>query len=525
MRPKKILRKLNVLKNLTIKTRLIFVLSFLALQLIAGAVIGLSSLSTANGTMQTMYDDRLVALGKLDQVMRLLNRNQTLLASALTLQGPQQAELLAQVDENKAVVSREWQDYRATRLTEEEATLASQFEQERNDMLTRGLQPAQSALRAGDLAKATELTFTLMPRLFAPIVATGDKLVQLQLTESARLRQEAQAHYELVRNVVGAGLLVGLLMAVGMGLWLVRSIVAPLAQAVQIAQGVAKGDLAQRIDVHGQDETGQLLQALAAMTAGLCSVVAQVRDAAATIDTASVEVATGSADLSVRTEQQAASLEETASSMEELTSTVQQNADNARQGSQMASTATTAAQQGGQVVAQVVSTMDAIEASAKRIADITSVIDGIAFQTNILALNAAVEAARAGEQGRGFAVVASEVRNLAQRSASAAREIKGLIAESTTQVQQGTSLAHEAGAKMEHIVQSVQRVTDLMHEISSASSEQASGIEQVSQAVLQLDQATQQNAALVEEASAASEAMRSETTRLTGAVGVFRLPA
>ena len=304
-----------------------------------------------------------------------------------------------------------------------------------------------------------------------------------------------------------------------------RSITRPLRHAVTIARAVAAGDLSQRIAAHSKDETGQLLQALKDMNASLLQIVGQVRQGTDTIATASSDIASGNLDLSSRTEQQASSLEETASSMEELTSTVKQNVDNARQANQLAATASGVAVKGGAVVSQVVVTMDSINASSKKIVDIISVIDGIAFQTNILALNAAVEAARAGEQGRGFAVVASEVRTLAQRSASAAKEIKALIGDSVDKVDAGSLLVAEAGTTMEEIVTSVRHVTDIMAEILAASEEQSSGIEQVNQAITQMDQVTQQNASLVEQAAAAAESLQEQARGLVQVVGVFKVDA
>ncbi|QJD89457.1 HAMP domain-containing protein [Duganella dendranthematis] len=302
-----------------------------------------------------------------------------------------------------------------------------------------------------------------------------------------------------------------------------RSITLPLNRAVGMAQAVAGGDLTMRMECHTTDETGQLLRALIDMNDALARTVGQVRSGTDTIATASNEIASGNLDLSSRTEQQASSLEETASSMEELTSTVSQNAENARQATKLVVTASDYATKGGQVVGQVVTTMGAIKESSSKIVDIISVIDGIAFQTNILALNAAVEAARAGEQGRGFAVVASEVRNLAQRSASAAREIKELIGRSVETVDAGAALVSQAGATMEGIVQSVQQVAEIMHQISAASSEQSTGIEQVNQAIVSIDDVTQQNAALVEQAAAAAQSMRDQADLLAQAVSVFKL--
>ena len=305
--------------------------------------------------------------------------------------------------------------------------------------------------------------------------------------------------------------------------WLTRGIVRPLSQAVRVARAVASSDLTSQVTVTSADETGQLLQALKDMNASLAQVVGRVRAGTDGIATASGQIDAGNQDLSSRTEQQASALEETAASMEELTSTVKQNAENARQANQLAASASQTAAQGGQVVAGVVDTMKGINESSRKISDIIGVIDGIAFQTNILALNAAVEAARAGEQGRGFAVVAGEVRALAQRSASAAKDIKGLIGDSVAKVEEGSQQVAEAGRTMDHLVQSVQRVSDLVAEISAASQEQSAGIDQVHQAISQMDSVTQQNAALVEEAAAATGALKSQASQLAAAVSVFRI--
>ena len=315
--------------------------------------------------------------------------------------------------------------------------------------------------------------------------------------------------------------------AVAIGAWcaifITRSITVPLSGALAVAQKVAAGELTARVVVEGKDETSALQQALKDMNESLVQTVSDVRNGTDTITVASREIASGNADLSARTETQASSLEETASSMEELTSTVKQNADNARQANQLAVSASSVAEQGGKVVAQVVDTMGSIKDSSRKIVDIIGVIDGIAFQTNILALNAAVEAARAGEQGRGFAVVATEVRNLAQRSAGAAKEIKGLIGDSVDKVDAGSRLVDEAGQTMGLIVTSIRQVADIMGEITAATQEQSHGIEEVNQAIAQMDQMTQQNAALVEEAAAAAESMQDQAQKLADAVSIFKL--
>jgi methyl-accepting chemotaxis protein len=320
--------------------------------------------------------------------------------------------------------------------------------------------------------------------------------------------------------------LAAILFAIGMVISrsLLRQLGGEPGQAADITRRIAEGDLGVAIELKTGDESS-LLHAIKGMRDSLAKVVGEVRHGADTIATASSQIAAGNQDLSSRTEEQASSLEQTAASMEELTSTVKQNADNARQANQLAVSASEVAVKGGSVVSQVVDTMASINESSRKIVDIIGVIDGIAFQTNILALNAAVEAARAGEQGRGFAVVASEVRNLAQRSAAAAKEIKGLIGDSVEKVAAGSALVGEAGHTMEEIVASVKRVTDIMGEITSASQEQTSGIEQINQAITQMDQVTQQNAALVEEASAAAQSLQEQTDGLSQVVGMFRLDA
>jgi len=511
-------------KHLSIKSRLIFVIAFLAVELIAGAVIGIYNLGVANAELKQMYDHRLVGLSHVGQVTQLVTANQLAVAKAVSLEdGGKRNAALETVDANIAVISKILDSYRQMPMNDTERALYDQFTQARKTFVEQGIRPAMAAIRAGDNLGAVALLNGEMTRLYLPLNDLGAKLVKEQQDAALKEYQASQSTFELVRAVCLAGLVFGLVMAAFVGWVLVRAIVRPLEQAVAIAGAVAQGDLTQTIDVTSNDETGRLLQALKNMNDSLVKIVSQVRTGTDNIATASSQIAAGNLDLSSRTEQQAGSLEETASSMEELTSTVKQNADNARQANALATSASEVAGKGGAVVEQVVQTMGAINASATRIVDIIAVIDGIAFQTNILALNAAVEAARAGEQGRGFAVVAGEVRSLAQRSAAAAKEIKLLIDDSVDKVHHGSELVDRAGATMQEIVQSVNRVTDIMAEITAASQEQTAGIEQINGAVAQMDQVTTQNAALVEEASAAAASLQEEASALAQTVGAFKL--
>lgn len=349
---------------------------------------------------------------------------------------------------------------------------------------------------------------------------------EIAMVNAKKFDAESTKKSEQLATVLLVLIVVSGLLIAAAGTWLLRSLLRQLggepSYATAIAGNIAGGDLASEIRTAPNDQES-LLFAIKAMRDSLSNIVGQVRSGTDTIATAAGEVANGNMDLSSRTESQASSLEETASSMEELTSTVKQNADNARQANVLATSASDVATRGGAVVTQVVETMDSINASSKKIVDIISVIDGIAFQTNILALNAAVEAARAGEQGRGFAVVAGEVRSLAQRSAAAAKEIKGLISDSVEKVEVGSKLVNQAGLTMNEIVESIHRVTDIMSEITAASEEQTSGIEQVNQAIIQMDSTTQQNSALVEEAAAATQSMQEQAGRLLQIVSVFKL--
>ncbi len=411
---------------------------------------------------------------------------------------------------DRLIVLPEGKELLATLKQQRKAYVAS-FSQ--TDKLLLAGQRAEAAVHVRDdtlpALNRLQKTVNQMNELQRAVVMHGGQQIE----------QNISAANVLMASLGTAALLLGVLFA----WWVTRSITTPIAYALRVAQAVAAGDLSSKIVADGNDETGQLLQALHAMNTNLATLVGQVRSGTGTIAVASSQIASGNADLSARTEAQASALEETASSMIELTSTVRSNSDNARQADSLARSASDIAQRGGTAMADVIGTMDAINASSRKIVDIIAVIDGIAFQTNILALNAAVEAARAGEQGRGFAVVASEVRNLAQRSAAAAREIKELIADSVNRVGQGAQLVSQAGVTMEEVVASVGRVSAIVGEISVANHEQSEGIEQINAAIMQMDQTTQQNAALVEEAAAAAAAMHVQAGELETLVSQFKL--
>lgn len=385
------------------------------------------------------------------------------------------------------------------------------------------------ALKQYDVANADSAhkVDALVKGMDRPPTQKIDEIVAYVLDQSNQMMAaSAKAAQDSYRSACLL-LLIAVLLAAGLGsavtLWLVRSITHPLSRALTIAQTVAAGDLTSSVMGGGRDETGQLLTALHDMNDSLAKIVGDVRYGTHEINSAASDIANSNMDLSSRTENQASSLEQTAAAMEQLTSTVKQNAENAREANVLAATASNVARKGGAVVTQVVETMGSINDSSRKIVDIISVIDGIAFQTNILALNAAVEAARAGEQGRGFAVVAAEVRNLAQRSAAAAKEIKTLIGDSVEKVDAGTKLVDEAGETMNEIVASVKRVTDIISEISTASAEQTTGLEQINIAIAQMDEVTQRNAALVEESAAAAESLKNLGAALEREVSVFMI--
>ncbi len=519
--------------NLKISTRLMGLLGFLLVLMASINILAQRNLTTANDRLAQTYQDKL-------QPIRLAARIQLLLEDTrsqimLGLQHNPKSELVklhdhalsmhtGAITKVLAELETSWKELTAGRkLPPEEKAQLDDFEKAMRAYIAEGLDPAFKALLAEEYDQSNiDLLKKTNPKNNA-LRGAATKLRDYYAKSAEDLFNEATvSHKQASALMLGTGIFTAVI-AIVLGLWIIRSITRPLSEALGVAQRVAAGDLTSNIEAKTKDETGLLLHALKNMNESLRKIVGEVRGSTDSISTASKQIASGNADLSSRTEEQASSLEETASSMEELTSTVRQNTENAKQANQLAAGASEVAVKGGQVVSQVVTTMSSINDSSKKIADIISVIDGIAFQTNILALNAAVEAARAGEQGRGFAVVATEVRTLAQRSAAAAKEIKELISDSVGKVADGTKLVDEAGKTMDEIVTAVKRVTDVMAEIAAASQEQSSGIEQVNTAITQMDDVTQQNAALVEEASAAAESMEEQAQNLSEVVAVFKL--
>jgi len=504
--------------------------AFLLVAVIGGAIgaFGVWGLARINDMNDRLYDTELRGISDLKEA----NINLIYAGRA------RNAYLGASTDQERQALRKQFDDAVKNMDVLREKAAANFYEEQTKSLLAQFGETEQVWKREAaaffDAAKSQPMTQTdprvadIEKRVIASSQKLDDLMTNLAISKekvAERSVAEGTALYNTVRAIMIALAIAGV--AIGMLLgWLVtRGIVRPLGEAVSAARQVAAGDLTTDIRVVTRDETGDLMGALKAMNESLARIVKDVRDGCENIASASSQIAQGNADLSQRTEEQASSLEETAASMEELTSTVQQNANNASEADRLVSQASTVAVRGGEVVEGVVQTMSAISDSSRRIADITGVIDGIAFQTNILALNAAVEAARAGEQGRGFAVVAGEVRTLAQRSAVAAKEIKALIDESVTRVEGGTRQVDEAGRTMREVVDSVRQVATLVREISGASEEQSTGIGQVNQAVSQMDTVTQQNAALVEEAAAAAASMQEQATRLAQEVRRFKVDA
>ena len=516
------------LKNLTIKNKLIAGFGMLSLIVVAVSGLSLKALSDSTDGFSRFVHGINARADMAVEVRTAVDRRAIAARNLVLVTKPQDLEI------EKADVMRAHEDVQANlkKLNEMISTATDTSEKARSLVVEINRVEASYGPVATDivnLALANKRDEAILKMdeqcrpLLAALVHATDAYATYTHSRQEQIVSDYAAHYETQRNLLIAISLIALALAVGACVIITRSVTGPLRFAIDVARTVSQGDLRTRITVDGHDETSKLLSALREMNERLTAIVGRVRDSSTSIGGAARQIAAGNMDLSQRTEQQAASLQETASSMEQLTSTVKQNADNAQQGSMLAANASSVAQKGSAVVGQVVDTMHDISESSTKIADITGIIEGIAFQTNILALNAAVEAARAGEQGRGFAVVASEVRSLAQRSSSAAKEIKDLIASSVGKIRDGSALAGEAGKTMSEVTLAVARVTDIMSEIAAASTEQSRGIEQVNVAITQMDNVTQQNAALVEQAAAASRSMEDQGQQLNEAVAFFQI--
>ena len=507
----------------TIGQRMAIVLGLVLLIAFLGSGIGYWALNRVAAETKDMFANALVSERLASDWYRNITNGVNRTSAIAVSTDPQLAQFFTTIAADSTKQSSEYQKRLEGLMdTPAEKALFDKLSEARKGYLSTR-DAVTAAKKAGETDKAREI----FDAQFQPAAAAFQDAIkdvvqdQRDQLDAAALRVE-DANYKAQMGLVAFGLC-ALVTGAALAFWLTRSITGPLREAVGVAEAIAHFDLTSRITPRSNDETGQLLRSLASMQGSLQRLISEVRGSTDSISTASAEIASGNMDLSSRTEQTASSLQQAAASMMQLTGTVRQTADSAATANQLASSAAEVAQRGGSVVAQVVSTMEDISTSSRRISDIIGTIDGIAFQTNILALNAAVEAARAGEQGRGFAVVAGEVRLLAQRSAEAAKEIKSLIGASVDRVESGSRLVQDAGSTMTEIVSSVQRVTDIIGEISAAAQEQRDGIDQINVAVTQLDQMTQQNAALVEEAASAAESLKDQSSRLAGEVGVFRV--
>ncbi|KGS86282.1 hypothetical protein X947_2391 [Burkholderia pseudomallei MSHR7334] len=516
-----------MLHNWSIRTTLTAVGFMLVLVAALVGGLGLYALNHASRSLDAIAHGDLPTIHTLDDASSYLLRSRVALDRFKTLSEAGNADeakkVLARAQELYAKSTQNWQAYMAASKEGIDSALTDELAARYATLAKEGVEPEFAAAGAGDLAAYHAIADTKISPMFVAYDKAAAAVIAAYSKRAESRFDATQARISLMIALIAAGIAAAFLMVIGIRFALRGLIVQPLNVAIAQFERIAAGDLTRATRIAGNNEIGRLFQGIGRMQTAVGDMVKAVHRGAEAVDLGAREISSGNADLSARTESQAASLQETASSMEQLTGTVRQNAENARQASQLAVNASDIATQGGEVVGQVVTTMQDIATSSSKVADIIGTIEGIAFQTNILALNAAVEAARAGEQGRGFAVVAGEVRSLAQRSATAAKEIKQLIGDSAHKVQSGSALVERAGATMAEIVQAVRRVTDIMGEISAASEEQSTGIVQVNRAVSQMDAVTQQNAALVEQAAAAAASLEDQTRQMKQIVSAWRI--
>ncbi|MBB3214710.1 methyl-accepting chemotaxis protein [Herbaspirillum sp. Sphag1AN] len=509
--------------NLKIGTKLI--VAFLSIMILIAAlgifsIVQLDKVNTASTDIVTNWLPGIRVLGKVKFFMGRIRSFE--LQHILATDPKEVDDVIGKLNRDLDILAKQRKEYEAIATDPQRQAIYADITKAINNFMAVHADIIELS-HENKKVEATALLQGASTEFYRQMITNVDKLIDVTNAGADYSSNHAGDIYAssrmLIIGILGLSIVAALVLAIGMS----RLISRPLTDAVKVARRVAEGDLTANIQQASADETGQLLGALKLMNDNLLKIVSRVREGTDTIATASIQIASGNKDLSSRTEHQAGSLQDTASAMEELTSTVKQNADNAQQANELAVSASVVAIKGGDVVGQVVDTMSSINDSSKRIVDIISVIDGIAFQTNILALNAAVEAARAGEQGRGFAVVASEVRSLAQRSSAAAKEIKALIDDSVVKVEIGSRLVEQAGATMEEVVNSVKHVTDIVGQISVANQEQCIGIDEINRAILRMDKVTKENTALVEESATATQSLQEQANTLSQTVSVFRL--
>jgi methyl-accepting chemotaxis protein-1 (serine sensor receptor) len=512
--------------KLTIKLRLVATLLMLGTLLVVIGALGLIGMRNSNEAVKEAYLNDVAAATALgSSTLNLTIVRTTLDRVLLHPEAPETPALIEKALGYLAVSNRSWSTYDALMRSDDEAALSKNVADARARLLDGAIEPMIDAMKKGDHDRADKIAMTVVPALAATLTQASAALDTFRNDQGKTRYLLAQDHYDTFSTIAMIAVIAGLLACVASGFNLLRAISRPLTLTLRHCERIAQGDMTETLHVTSNDEMGQLVASVNAMQDSIASMLGQISRGTETIAAASHQIAAGNTDLSQRTEAQAASIEETAASIEELTGTVTQNAANARHARELAQATHLAASKGADVVAQVIGAMGDIDGSAQKIGEIIGVIEGIAFQTNILALNAAVEAVRAGEEGRGFAVVAGEVRNLAQRSSVAAKEIKALIDASASRVADGSRLVNEAGVTMTEVRESVRRVSAIMGEIATASAEQSEGIEQVNRAVSQMDEVSQQNAALVEQAAAAAASLDEQTVMLQSATGRFRLKA